>query len=76
VEAWWTAAADRATDAPYTVQARDGARVVRVNQREGGSDWASLGRFEFDAGAAQVTLTDGADGVVVAGAVRFRQVRR
>jgi hypothetical protein len=75
VAAWWTAAEDRATNAPYTVNARDGAHTVRMNQREGGSAWVSLGEFPVAAGPVSVTLSDDADGVVVADAIRFRQRR-
>jgi hypothetical protein len=73
VLAWWPEARDRATDAPYTVHARDGARTVRVDQRNRGSRWVSLGTFAFEAGPARVVLSDDANGVVVADAVRFRQ---
>jgi hypothetical protein len=75
VAAWWTAADDRATNAPYTVHASDGVHTVRVNQREGGAAWVRLGEFPFAAGSVRVTLRDDADGVVVADAVRFRQRR-
>lgn len=75
VAAWWTAAQDRATNAPYTVHARDGARTIRVNQREDGAAWVSLGELPFTAGPVRVTLSDDADGVVIADAIRFRQRR-
>lgn len=73
VLAWWTMADDRATNAAYTVHAPAGPRTVRVNQREQGARWVSLGSYAFDAGPARVTLTDDADGVVIADAVRFRR---
>jgi hypothetical protein len=73
--AWWPEAADRATDAPFTVHARDGARTVRTNQRDRGSLWVPLGTFAFDAGPARVTLAADADGVVIADAVRLREAR-
>jgi hypothetical protein len=75
--AWGPAAPDRATNAPYTVHARDGARAVRVDQRQRGSRWVPLGTFAFDAGTARVVLGAGADadGVVIADAVRFREAR-
>src|SRR5205823_3565983 len=75
VAAWWTAAADRAADAPFTVHTRDGDRTVRVDQRASGSQWVSLGAHDFDAGPARATLADTASGVVIADAVRFRQRR-
>lgn len=74
VFAWWTAAEDRAANAPYSVAHADGSTTVRVDQTQGGSRWQSLGVYRFSAASARVTLTDDADGYVVADAVRF--VRR
>lgn len=68
-----TAASGRATNALYTVFARDGARTVRVDQRERGARWVSLGTFDFAAGPARVVITDDANRVVIADAVRFRR---
>jgi hypothetical protein len=70
VYARWTRANNRATNAPFEVTHRDGASVVRVNQRLRGSEWVLLGIFELDA-ESQVTLTDDADGRVIADAVRI-----
>jgi hypothetical protein len=75
VAAWWTSAQDRATNAPYTVVARDGSHTVRVDQRENGAAWVSLGEFPFAAGPGRVSLSADANGVVVADSVRFRQRR-
>ena len=71
VFAWWTAAEDRATNAPFSVAHADGSTVVRVDQTQGGSRWQSLGVYRFDEGSASVALTDDANGYVVADAVRF-----
>ncbi|MCL4535478.1 MAG: N-acetylmuramoyl-L-alanine amidase [Bacteroidetes bacterium] len=73
VFAWWTAAPDRAMDAPFVVHARDGAHPVRVSQQERGARWVSLGTYSFDAGPARVSLSDDANGVVIADAVRFQK---
>ncbi|MBI2954706.1 MAG: N-acetylmuramoyl-L-alanine amidase [Chloroflexi bacterium] len=72
---WWTSAADRSTNAPYTVYARDGAHPVRVSQQSQGARWVSLGTYYFDKGPGRVRLSDDADGVVIADAVRFREKR-
>lgn len=66
----WTAAVDRATDAPYTISHADGETTVRVNQQSGGGEWYLLGEFELD-GASRVRLTNDTDGDVVADAVRI-----
>ncbi|MFF4752125.1 exo-alpha-sialidase [Streptomyces sp. NPDC001270] len=75
VAVWYTAASNRASDAPYTVHHAGGSTVVRVDQREHGGQWVSLGDFRFTAGQpATVELSDAADGYVIADAVRL--VRR
>ena len=69
----WSPQENRATNAPFTV--RDGETIlatVRVNQQlapDGG--WLLLGEF---AGTLSVTLTNDADGFVIADAVRFEPV--
>jgi RHS repeat-associated protein len=45
-----------------------------VDQQQAGGAWNLLGTFGFGAGAAQVTLTDQANGYVIADAVRFVQL--
>ncbi|MBK3576873.1 exo-alpha-sialidase [Streptomyces sp. MBT65] len=72
VAVWYTADANRATNAPYTVRYPGGSAVVRVDQTERGNRWVSLGSFPFTAGTpAVVELSDDANGYVVADAVRF-----
>lgn len=66
----WTATADRATDAPFTISHVDGETTVRVNQQSGGGEWYLLGEFDMD-DASRVRLTNDADGDVVADAVRI-----
>ena len=74
----YTAASNRATNAPYTVDHQGGTTTVAVNQKLRGTpdvrggEWASLGVFTFAAGLdSTIELTDNADGYVVADAVRF-----
>ncbi len=69
VYARWTAHPNRATDARYTVNHAAGATQVTVNQQQGMGAWNLLGTFSFNAGAATVTLTDQANGYVIADAV-------
>ena len=72
VFARWTSGPNRASNAPYLVTSTDGAKSVSVDQRTGGGAWQSLGAFRFTPGTDNgVSLTDKADGVVVADAVRF-----
>ena len=62
---------DRATDAPYTVRHAGGETEIRVNQRDRTGQWVELGVFDFDAGHASVTLSNDANGNVLADAIRF-----
>jgi N-acetylmuramoyl-L-alanine amidase len=72
VFARWSAGPNRATNANYQVNSNAGAANVAVNQKNNGGAWQSLGSFDFQPGKGQsVTLTDKADGVVVADAIRF-----
>lgn len=74
----YTPASNRATNAPFTVTHAGGSTVVPVNQQVAGvpdprsGTWVSLGVFPFAAGlAGTIALSDQADGVVVADAVRL-----
>ncbi|MCZ9338287.1 xanthan lyase, partial [Streptomyces sp. TRM76130] len=67
VAVWYTAATNRAPDAPFTVHHADGSAVVRVDQRVGGSQWVVLGSYRFTADQpVTVELSDDADGYVIA----------
>ncbi|MBT2232345.1 exo-alpha-sialidase [Nonomuraea sp. NEAU-A123] len=74
---------NRATNAPYVVHHAEGTTPVAVNQKVRGvpearmGEWISLGTFPFRAGLdGYVELSDAADGVVIADAVRFRRQAR
>ena len=72
VFARWSAGPNRATNATYQITSNAGTANVSVNQKTNGSSWQSLGSFDFQPGKGQgVVLTDKADGVVVADALRF-----
>ena len=57
---------------PYTIHHASGDNVVKVDQRYNGSEWISLGIFEFAAGTdGYVRLSNDANGYVIADAVKF-----
>ena len=70
VYARWTAHPNRTTLATYTVHHSGGSTDVPVDQQQNSVEWRLLGSFDLD-GTSQVTLTDEADGVVIADAVYF-----
>jgi hypothetical protein len=73
VLACWTEGEFRTTNARFTISA--GGRPladVTVNQRERGGQWVELATVRLDSGTAcRVELTNQADGVVVADAIRL-----
>jgi RHS repeat-associated protein len=69
VYARWTAHPNRATDAKYTVNHAGGASQVTANQEANSGAWNLLGTYSFNAGNATVSLTDQANGYVIADAV-------
>ncbi len=72
VFARWAGGPNRATNATYQVSSNSGQTSVAVNQKHNGGTWVSLGTFDFQPGKSQgVVLSDRADGVVVADAIRF-----
>src|SRR3979411_1580809 len=72
VFARWTSGPNRATNATYLINSNAGQANVGVTQKNNGGAWQSLGSFDFQQGKNQgITLTDKADGVVVADAIRF-----
>ncbi|MCX7919919.1 MAG: polysaccharide deacetylase family protein [bacterium] len=75
VYAWWdtsTADINRASNAPYTIGYAGGTTTVYVDQRQIGFQWRLLGTYPFSAGTTgYVRLTDTANGVVIADAIKF-----
>jgi N-acetylmuramoyl-L-alanine amidase len=74
VYAWYRHGGNRAPDAHYTVHHAGGTTDVFVDQRIHGDTWRYLGTFGFRGDVpARVVLSNrsGADGVVVADAIRF-----
>lgn len=76
VEGWWTAGTNRNAAATFIAANASGAEVGRrtVSQASAGSQWVSLGTWQFSAGWNKVTLarTGTAGKVVVADAIRVR----
>jgi len=71
VFARWTSDKNRATNAPYTINHADGQTTVRVNQEKDGGTWFSLGLYDFNEGSNTISLSDDADDVVIADAIRL-----
>ena len=65
VVATWQRDPANASNAPYTIRHRDGATTVRVDQTASGRSY-TLGSFYFNQGAYTVTLSDAANGRVIA----------
>jgi hypothetical protein len=76
VEAWWVAASNRATNAPFIIQHGLGTTTVTRNQTTNGSSWQFLGEYEFFEGnPGSVSLSAlHADGFISADAVRWTYV--
>jgi hypothetical protein len=77
VEAWWPAASDRATEAPFVIFDAQGNQLdtVLVNQQQSGGQWVQLGTYNFTAGWNVIALSrwTAPGHVVVADAVRVRE---
>lgn len=69
----WASYSNRASNATVTINHASGTDIKSVNQQVNGGQWNWLGSWNFEAGTSN-TLTisnDGADGYVIADAVRF-----
>ncbi|MEU4396496.1 hypothetical protein [Kribbella sp. NPDC023855] len=72
-----TAHQNRASNAPFTITHAGGTSVVRVDQRVAGTpeprggSWVSLGKYRLAEGLTTIELSNDANGVVVADAVRL-----
>jgi hypothetical protein len=69
----WVAATNRASNAPIDVVHSAGTTTFTANQWYEGSEWVPVGVFNFAAGAtgSVVVRNDGANGYVIADAVKF-----
>jgi len=66
----WSAGSNRASNATYTVNHANGETTVNLNQQQNGGQWNLIGAYDFIAGNTQVSLTDQADGYVIADAIK------
>jgi N-acetyl-anhydromuramyl-L-alanine amidase AmpD len=59
IDAWWTAASDRSTAAPFIITNASGTQLanVKVNQQLNGARWNTLGTWSFPAGWNKVQLS-------------------
>ena len=69
----WTTSGNRATNAPIDINHSGGTATLSLNQQVNNGTWMLLGTFHFNAGSAgNLTVrNDGANGYVVADAVKF-----
>jgi len=75
VFAYWVQGSNRATNSPFIVHHLDGADTVRVNQEINGEQWYKIGSYPFEPGTDNdVTLTNDADQIVIADAVRWKLI--
>ncbi|WP_368050696.1 glycoside hydrolase domain-containing protein [Micromonospora sp. C28SCA-DRY-2] len=77
VEVWYPADAGYNDSTPYLVAATAGNQTVRVNQRQGGGQWVSLGVFTLAGGDGDkvgVSRWTSGTGYVIADAVRITRV--
>ena len=78
VFARWASYGNRATNAPYDVNAAAASAAkpsatLECNQKQNGGQWVSLGKYFFEAGAKGnvVLRTDKTDGYVIADAIKW-----
>jgi len=72
---WWTASSVNASNALYTLTTASTTSAIRANQKLNGGQWVSLGYFELATTGATLTLSNqGANGRIIADAVRFVRV--
>jgi hypothetical protein len=73
VDLHWTADANRASNVPVDINYWGGTTTVTVNEQQNGGLWVPLGAFNFTTGSTGNVLirTTGANGYVIADAVRF-----
>jgi hypothetical protein len=72
VYAWWQSRANRASNAPYTINYDGGSETVRVDQRYDSDQWNYLGTWQFAAGTSgSITVSDDADNNVIADAIKI-----
>jgi hypothetical protein len=75
VYAQWSSNTNRGTDIYYTIYHSGGDDTVGpFDQTVNGGTWVVIGTYSFAAGNGSVVLTDDANGVVAADAIKFEEV--
>ncbi|MCA8992769.1 MAG: VCBS repeat-containing protein [Planctomycetaceae bacterium] len=67
----WVDTGSNATNATYLVTDASGSTSTVVNQSVNADAWVSLGNFDFEAGPVTISLSNLADGNVIADAIRL-----
>ena len=75
----WSSTPRRGSDVKYVVHHLDSnnnlvTETVTIDQRENGGEWFKLGTYRMSTLTGRVTVSDDADGYVVADAILFREV--
>jgi hypothetical protein len=77
VFARWIAHPDNTKAATYSIQSDDGVSTVQVNQKAAGARWKRLGTYRFSQGSDyQISITDEADGYVIADGIKLVPIRK
>jgi len=75
VSGWWSGGGKLATNTPITISDGTNSITVRVNQKQGVADWRELlSGFELNGSTLTVTVSNDADGRVVADAFRVERI--
>jgi hypothetical protein len=56
---WWPRGGDRATDTPFIIQNKTESLIIRVDQRQNGSEWVRLATLSLDEGEPLSVLVSG-----------------
>ncbi|MDO8303721.1 MAG: PKD domain-containing protein, partial [Sedimentisphaerales bacterium] len=67
-KASWHATPANASNATYAIEHADGVSTVVADQRITTNEWNVLGTYNFNRGSYDITLSDNADGTVIADA--------
>nr|WP_281244564.1 N-acetylmuramoyl-L-alanine amidase [Thermoflavimicrobium dichotomicum] len=74
VSVWYPAGTNNATNAPYLLYTKNGVVTKTVNQTINGGKWVQLGTYEFNSGTNKISLSDKADNLVIADAIKLEYV--
>lgn len=80
VYARWTSHPNRGSNVKYIVHHLNDSDIlttssVEVNQRKSGGEWVKLGTYRMSALTGRVTVSDNANGYVIADAIMFKEVK-